>query len=178
MSSSLHPDRLYDYLVLARGRVLDKVRTLDEAAYTRVFPIGFGSLARTLTHIMGSEWYYVQRMLDREVPPYEQWEIKDEHPPAFSVIDEHWKGVAEGTRAAIRTLSESKGWDRVLEYRYTDDNGRRMVSSATPADQFTQLFQHEVHHRAQAVNMLKHLGHTLGDLDFNHLMFTRREESR
>jgi uncharacterized damage-inducible protein DinB len=172
----LHPAKIYDYLTLARGKVLDKVRALDDAAYTRFFPIGLGSLARTLTHIMGSEWYYVQRMLDREVPPYEQWGIKDEQPPAFSVIDEHWRGVAEGTRAAIRALDESRGWHRVLEYRYTDDQGRRMVSSATPADQFTQLYQHEVHHRAQVVNMLKQMGITLGDLDFNTLMFKRRPE--
>ena len=90
-----------------QGLLLDKVRTLTPEDYTRQFPMGLGSLARTLTHVMGSEWYYVQRMLDREVPPYEQWPIKDENPPAFSVIDEHWKGVAEGTRAAIRTLDET-----------------------------------------------------------------------
>jgi len=172
----LHPARIYDYLVISRTKVLDATRTLTPEQYTQVFPIGLGNLARTLTHIMGSEWYYVQRMLDREVPDYSTWPIQDENPPAFSVIDEHWKGVAEGTRAAIRTLDETHGWDRMLEYRYKDDQGRRMVSSATPADQFTQVYQHEVHHRAQAVNMLKQLGITLGDLDFNTLMFTRRPE--
>ncbi|HYE62446.1 MAG TPA: DinB family protein [Phycisphaerales bacterium] len=172
----LNPVKMYDYLALARGRVLDKVRTLSPEDYTRQFPIGLGSLARTLTHIMGSEWYYVQRMLDREVPDYSTWPIQDEKPPAFGVLNEHWKGVADGTRAAIATLNENHGWHRVLEYRYTDDHGRRMVSTATPADQFTQLYQHEVHHRAQVVNMLKQLGHTLGDLDFNMLMFARRPE--
>lgn len=172
----LHADRMYDYLVLARGRVLDRVRTLAADDYTRVFPIGLGSLARTLTHVMMSEWYYAQRMIDAEVPSYEHWVFNDERPPAFEVLEAHWRKVAEQTRAAVQRVTDDGAWDRPQEYRYTNDEGVRMVSTATPADQFTQLFQHEVHHRAQAVNMLKHLGHTLGDLDFNHLMFARRKD--
>jgi uncharacterized damage-inducible protein DinB len=51
-----------------------------------------------------------------------------------------------------------------------------MIVTASPADQFTQLVLHEVHHRAQAVNILRHLGvESLGDLDFNALMFPRRD---
>lgn len=170
----LHPDRMYDYLVLARGRVLDRVRTLAVDDHSRQFPIGLGSLARTLTHTMMSEWYYAQRMIDAEVPPYERWAFNDERPPAFEVVEAHWGKVAGQTRAAIASITQAGAWDRPQEYRFTNDEGVRMVSTATPADQFTQLFQHEVHHRAQAVNMLKHLGHTLGDLDFNWLMFDRR----
>jgi len=33
---------------------------------------------------------------------------------------------------------------------------------------------HEVHHRAQAINMLRHLGVTVGDVDFNDFMYQRR----
>ena len=174
----LDPLKMYDYLVRARTKVLDAARTLhasDPENYTRQFPIGLGTLARTLTHVMTSEWYYVQRMLDREIPPYEEWPIRDEKPPTFAVLDQHWMEQSERTGAAIRGLNESRGWDNPLEYSYTNDDGVRMISAATPADQFSQLFQHEIHHRAQAINMLKHMGVTIGDVDFNALMFTRRK---
>jgi uncharacterized damage-inducible protein DinB len=170
----LDPLKMYDYLVIARAKVLGAARTLTPGQYAQAFPIGLGSLARTLTHVMGSEWYYVQRMLDREIPPYDQWEIKDENPPPFAVIDERWIKQADETRAAILAITRANAWDNPQEYTYTNDDRVRMVSTATPAGQFIQLFQHEVHHRAQAINMLKHLGHTLGDVDFNSLMFTRR----
>lgn len=49
---------------------------------------------------------------------------------------------------------------------------------ATARDIFTQLAFHEVHHRAQVLNMLRQVGcPELGDLDFNALMYSRREES-
>jgi uncharacterized damage-inducible protein DinB len=51
-----------------------------------------------------------------------------------------------------------------------------MIVTASAADQFTQLVLHEVHHRAQAMNMLCHLGVAVAteDIDFNALMFARR----
>lgn len=45
---------------------------------------------------------------------------------------------------------------------------------ASREDIFTQLVLHEVHHRAQAINMLRHLGATVGDVDFNGFMHQRR----
>jgi uncharacterized damage-inducible protein DinB len=163
----MDPTRLYDYLEKSRARILEKVRPLTTDQYTRQFPLGLGSLARTLTHVMMSEWYYVQRMQGREVPHYTQWPIQDEKPPAFGVIDARWP--------AISALDASGSWDRPMEYTYTNDDGQRMISTATARDQFTQLVLHEVHHRAQAMNMLRQLGAPITeDLDFNAMMFSRR----
>jgi uncharacterized damage-inducible protein DinB len=39
---------------------------------------------------------------------------------------------------------------------------------------FTQLILHEVHHRAQVMNILRELGAGVGDLDFIAMMFERR----
>lgn len=168
----MEPLRIYDYLTLARSRMFEKIRPLADDAYTREFPIGLGSLGRTLTHIMISEWYYVQRMQRRDVPAYEQWPIRDESPPPFPALEGAWTRQAEATRAALAGVRD---WREVVEYRVTDDDKREVIVTATPADLFTQLALHETHHRAQALNMLKHLGVTFGDLDFNALMMGRRE---
>ena len=68
-----------------------------------------------------------------------------------------------------------RDWGERVEHRVTDDDKREDIVTATPADLFTQLSLHETHHRAQALNMLKHLGVTFGDLDFNALMPGRRK---
>jgi uncharacterized damage-inducible protein DinB len=168
----MHPLKIYDYLTLARRRIFDRIRPLSAEQYLRQFPIGLGTLARTLTHVMISEWYYVQRMHGRDVPPYAQWPIRDEDPPPFPALQETWTRQAAETRAAIGAVHD---WDGTLEYRVTSDDGRRIIVTASPADICTQLALHEVHHRAQAMNMLRHLDVALEDLDFNSLMFERRE---
>ena len=176
----MDPVRIYDYLTRSRGMILDRVRPLSPEQYVQQFPIGLGSLARTLTHVMISEWFYIQRLLEKDVPPYSAWAVHDETPPPFAVIDAMWAEQARATREAIASIRD---WDAVIEYRGlfvgTDDQPRTpaTIISASASDIVTQLILHEVHHRAQAMNMLRQLGITaevLGDIDFNALMYRRR----
>jgi uncharacterized damage-inducible protein DinB len=151
----MQPVKTYDYLALARGRVLEWTRPLSEEQYTRPFAIGPGSLARTLTHIMICEWYYVRRMEGLETPPYAQWPIRDEEPPRFGELEAAWSRQSERTQAAIRAVTD---WEAELEYRIVNDEGRPEIITASRGDIFTQLVLHEVHHRAQVMNMLRQLG--------------------
>jgi uncharacterized damage-inducible protein DinB len=168
----MNPLRTYDYLCRARALVLDKVRPLTDEQLARVFPIGPGTLARTLTHTMISEWYYVQRMQGRDVPPYAHWPIREEDPPAFAVLECAWREQAAATRHVVEEVLD---WDAPFEYTVTDDHGCEMIVTASAADLFTQLVLHEVHHRAQALNMLRTLGVAIDrDIDFNAMMYPRR----
>ncbi len=169
----MDPLKVYHYLLLVRGHILGWVRPLSAEQYERQFPIGRGSLAATLAHIELSEWYYIQRLKQREIPPYEQWPIQDESPPPFARLEAAWEEQAGRTRRALEAVRD---WHAPLDYEVTADNGRRQLVTATPADIFTQLALHEVHHRAQAMNMLRQLG-ALGpdDIDYNALMYPRRD---
>ncbi len=168
----MEPLRIFDYLTLARQRVFEWVRPLSDEQYAREFPIGPGTLGRTLTHIMISEWYYEQRIRQRDVPPYEAWPIRSESPPPFAALEAAWRKQADDTRAALEAVRD---WNAELEYRVTTDDGRRMIVTASAAGLFTQLILHEAHHRAQAMNVLRQLGIAVEDLDFTALMFERRE---
>ena len=167
----MDPLKAYDYLALARRRIFDWVRPLSAEQYTRRFPIGLGTLARTLTHIMTSEWYYVERMQEHDVPPYAQWPIQDETPPPFAVLEATWTEQAGRTRAA---LSGIRSWSTEVEYQITNDDGKPEIITASRTDIFTQLVLHEVHHRAQAMSMLRQLGVAAEDIDYNTLMYRRR----
>lgn len=163
--------RIYDYLELARRRLFDWVRPLDPGQYGREFPIGHRTLGRTLTHIMTSEWYYVERLEGRAVPPYDTWPVRAEAPPPFPALEAAWTAQAERTRAA---LGAPRDWHAPLEYRVLGDDGRPAIVTASASDIVTQLLLHEVHHRAQAMGMLRGLGAAIEDLDFNALMYRRR----
>ncbi|MEE8153784.1 MAG: DinB family protein [Phycisphaerales bacterium] len=166
--------RIYDYLTSARQKVFDSVRPLSVEQYASVFPIGLGTLGRTLTHIMICEWFYMQRIEERVVPPYDQWPIQDEKPPPFPVLESTWIEQAKQTRASLAAVGD---WDAVIEYRTLsdDENDPPKIVTASAADLFTQLALHEVHHRAQALNILRQLGVAIEELDFNALMYARRE---
>jgi len=170
----MEPLTIYDYLTRARGRLLDWVRPLSAEQYGRQFPIGVGTLGRTLTHIMASEWYYVQRMQGRDVPPYDQWPVRHETPLPFAALETAWTEQARRTRDA---LSAVRDWSAALEYQIIADDGRPEIITASAADIFTQLAFHEVHHRAQAMSMLRQLGIAAEDLDYNALMYQRRPAS-
>ena len=169
----MQPLKTYDYLTLARQRVFEWVRPLSAEQYAREFPVAHGTLGRTLTHIMISEWYYVQRIQRRVVPPYDQWQYQHEKPPPFAALESAWTEEAGRTRAA---LSAVRDWTTELEYHVDGDEGPAVVT-ASPADIFTQLALHEVHHRAQAMYMLRQLGVAVADIDFNTFMYKRREAS-
>lgn len=167
----MDPLTIYDYLVLARQRIFDAVRPLGDDDYLRQFPIGLGSLARTLTHIMICEYTYVLRIEGKPVPPYEQFLYQDEKPPPFDRLEAAWTEQASRTKVA---LSAVRDWNAQIEFRAMWGNPPPIVT-ASAAGLFTTLSLHEVHHRAQALNMLRQLGATLEDIGYSALMFRRRE---
>jgi uncharacterized damage-inducible protein DinB len=168
--TTMEPLKTYDYLVLAREKVFGWVRPLSEEQCTRQFPIGLGSLARILTHIMICEYVYALRIDGRDVPPYEQFPFQDETPPPFAGLEAAWKEQACRTRVVIQSVRD---WNKTIEYPTMFSDPPQIVT-ASLSDQFAQLAFHEVHHRAQAMNILRQFGVKLDDIDYNALMTRRR----
>jgi uncharacterized damage-inducible protein DinB len=173
----MDPLKIYDYLTKARERALDAVRALSPEQYQRSFTFGLKTIGSTLTHIMVSEGYYIQRIEGRAVPPYDQWPIKYENPPVFEVIERTWREQAKKTRAVV---AAERDWARTITWlSFPDDSSgggnKRFHITCTAGDIFTQLALHEVHHRAQIMAMLRELGRPLEDLDYNALMYQRVE---
>lgn len=162
-----HALRTYGYLTTARERLFTQARTLTPSQHAEVFAIGLGSLLRTFAHILGAEWYYIERLVGAELPPMDQWPIDDEKPPALPVIESLWHEQARRTRAALEAIDD---WQAEVRYDVTlGDDPRRVI--ATRTDVVTQLVLHEMHHRAQAMNILRHLGVEAEELDYNSMMY-------
>lgn len=176
----MNPVRIYDYLVTCRGRLLDAARPLTTTQWTQEFPIGLKSIGATLTHLMISEWYYIERLEGRDVPPYETWPIRYEppHMPAFEIVETTWREQMQRVHDVIVTENEKHNWDRTITWiSFPDDTrgNKRFRITCTAGDLFTQLALHEMHHRAQVMAMFRELDRPLQDIDYNNLMFKRME---
>lgn len=169
----MDPILTYDYLTKARDRVFDSVRPLSDEQYRREFPFGLKTIATTITHIMLCEWLYIERIEGRPLPPYDQWPIQDENPPAFDVIEATWRAQASRTRAAI---AGERDWKRTVRYTtFANSKGQRFEITTSPSEIMTQAVLHEVHHRAQVMAMLRMTpGATpVEDVDFNDMVYQR-----
>lgn len=165
--TTAHVLKTYDYLIAARTKIFDAARALTPHDHAKAFDIGPGSLQRTLAHMVGAEWYYVQRLIGAELATLEGWPINEEEPPGLPVIEATWSQQAQQTRAALEAVDD---WQAEIRYDVPwGDDPRRVI--ATASDLFTQLVMHEVHHRAQLLNMLRRLGAPAGDLDYNEMCY-------
>jgi uncharacterized damage-inducible protein DinB len=167
----MNPLKIYNANVHARERIFESIRTLSPEQYQRQFAIGMKTLGSTLTHIMLAEWAYMQRIRGEELPPYDQWPIQYENPPAFDVIEQAWRAQMAQTRAAIEDISD---WNK--EFTYINRNAPQAIrTTTTPADVVTQMLLHEVHHRAQLMAMLRELGKPIENLDYAYFAYKREE---
>jgi uncharacterized damage-inducible protein DinB len=169
----MDPVRIYEFITKSREIIFNTVRELSPEQYERLHTIGLKTLGTTLTHMMIVEWAYSERMQGRELPPYETWPIQDEKPPAFAVIEKTWREQAPGMRLLIESMNSTPQWEREFQYISKSREGKKSRITVTPADIFTQLVLHEIHHRAQLMFMLREAGSPVENLDFGYLMFKR-----
>ena len=140
----------------ARHRVHAAAANLSDEQLDRPFEMGMGTLRKTLGHIADAEAWW-----------FRNW---TEGPGALFPPAVEKEPLASIARRADEIAMKRNG----LLQEMTDEGLRRMVS-ATPRREVVrtfpigvtmlQLCHHGTHHRAQAVNMLRHVGGPVPALD-------------
>lgn len=168
--AGLSPAHLYEYLAKAREKLLDWVRPLTFEQYTKEFPFGLRTLRHTLVEIPMAEWTYVHRLRGEEVPLWEERPFARFYQTDFAPLEQAWREQAEETRGTLREISN---WARSVEYetRSSDGDEPPLRIRTTTGGIAAQLLFHEIHHRAQAMAMLRQLGVPAQDLDYSYLMY-------
>lgn len=164
---------VYDVLTQARRRLFDWVRPLSQEQYTQRFPFGLGTLRATLIEIARVELVYGKRLREEPVPPPplpDTFPISETKQPTFADLEKVWTVQAHETRTMLAGISD---WTKTVTRR-VEQGDKIIVSTASKADLAMQLLMHEVHHRAQAMTMLRHLGVAAQNLDY--LSFAARRE--
>jgi uncharacterized damage-inducible protein DinB len=158
----------YDALTQARTRLFDWIRPLSQEQYTQQFPFGLKTLRRTMIEIAEVEWMYTTRLNEQEVPSQAEWPISEERQPTFAELEAVWAKQVPWVRSTLAGITD---WEKEIERRVAD-GGKTRVLTVTKAEAATQLLLHEVHHRAQAMAMLRQMGVEAQNLDY--IQFVRR----
>jgi uncharacterized damage-inducible protein DinB len=102
---------------------------------------------------------------------WEQMPINEHAHDTFPKLEAAWLEQAPRTRAMLEGITD---WSTIVQtVMYGTRNMRTL--RATKGDIATQLLLHEVHHRAQAMTMLRHLGVAAEDLDY--IFFVQQERA-
>ncbi len=139
-----------DRLLLAAGPLGDE--QLD-----RAFDMGRGSLRKTLLHIVVAEQVWVQRWQGRSQTP---WPDETER-VAVATMGERLQQTRRERDGFLATLTDADIDRRVV---YRDSLGS--LYNADLGDMLLHLCTHSMHHRAQAVNMIRRVGGHAPELDF------------
>lgn len=146
----------FEYSDWAMDRMLAAVQTLDDARLDRAFEMGVGTLRRTLLHIRFAEQWWLDNWTQGPGGAL------PELPDATGVDD--LRRLTLETRAARNAfLARTPEADlaSVIEAHPRPGVVRRFPLGVT----MLQLCCHGMHHRAQALNMLRHVGAKLPTLD-------------
>lgn len=154
----------------AIGRVLDMSRPLAGDQFHQRFPIGLGNLHDTCTHMIGAMLRWSDRIAGRELRP----SIETSPPPTTD------NAMTRRTIDELLTLRDRARDDfaaMVADIRARNRLGELMDSTFpvggtlttirfTRAAAILHVTNHGMHHRAQCLNMFRHLGMTdLPELD-------------
>lgn len=167
--------RVYDIHTQAREKLFGSIRPLTQEQYTREFPFAHRTLRATMLEIAMTEWWLAARLREEPMPRPFSWDnlpISERAHPTFADLERAWAEQAPQTRATLASLTDL---DKMVETRMYGRQ-RVRVLTATRGGIATQLLLHEVHHRAQAMAMLRHLGVEAQDLDFIYFVQEERVE--
>lgn len=164
--------RVYDIHTKARWKLFDWVRPLSQEQYAREFPFAHRTLRATMIELAMTELWLVMRLREDPMPRPFRWgqmAINEQTHDTFPKLEAAWRDQTPRTRATLAGITD---WDTVVQ---TVLQGTRQMRTlrATKGDIATQLLLHEVHHRAQAMAMLRHLRVAAEDLDY--IFFVQEE---
>ena len=145
-------DRLLHHNAWATALLADRCRTLSPQQFARRFEIGPGTLQRTLLHIVGAMHRWADRIGDRAVRPSVDDEVNAPTPDEIiAILDE----TAADLAAVVGCVVDEDRLDEIMELRI---RGRDEPFRFTRGTAIIHVLTHGVHHRAQALNILRRLG--------------------
>jgi uncharacterized damage-inducible protein DinB len=131
----------------ASGQILDACAKLTDEQFHRRFEIGPGSLHDTLTHIIGTMRALSESLAGTPLTPRLEGDGQKRTPQQLRILLDEWFNEV-AAQARRRPLDEP------VSRRTRDGQLRTLPRSAW----LVHLFTHGMHHRAQCLNMLRHLG--------------------
>ncbi|MDX2198306.1 MAG: DinB family protein [Phycisphaerae bacterium] len=156
-------EQMFRYGDAMNDRILTAAAGLGLTQLDLPQDMGVGSLRRTLLHILAGESVWLKRWRGETET---RW--PDEKLPTPVADIQAAMNTLRGERSNfMATLNDAK---LASEQTYRDSKGS--LFTARLADMLMQGCVHSIHHRAQAVNMIRRLGG--GSLEMDYMTWLRR----
>ncbi|MFN0136942.1 MAG: DinB family protein [Phycisphaerae bacterium] len=146
----------YEYGDWARDEVHAAAANLSDAQLDRPFELGLGTLRKTLLHIRFAEQWWLDNWL---LGPGNLFPETDERTTLAELR------VLFAETARVRNLYLSRMNDADLAKLVSAQPRPGVTRTFSLGETMLQLCTHGAHHRAQALNMLRHIGATVPALD-------------
>lgn len=132
----------------ATRQILDKCDALTSEQFNRIFEMGRGSLQATLTHMLAAQRGWSDLLAGREQRPRLDEGAAQRTPRELLALQEE---IANDFAALAAAHPLEEIFSRVRDGK---------TYSFTRGAVVTHVTTHGMHHRAQCLNMLRHLGVT------------------
>lgn len=134
--------------------IIDASRSLSDAQLDQTFEMGLGTLRKTIDHLIWCVEGWCERLdSGRWAPEGGDTDSLDRLQQRLDAVCQRWQKLLAEHIAAGRL-------DEVLSFEATPAGGGRRRYRYARATIFVHMMTHGVHHRAQCLNMLRHLGVT------------------
>jgi uncharacterized damage-inducible protein DinB len=144
-------EALYRYNAWANRRVLDAVSRVTQADFARELKSSYGSIRDTLTHVVWSEWIWLQRW--NGLSPTLVFSPADF--PDVESLRERFETVATERSGFLRDITAERLL-QVVEYK----NVKGEIWRYPLWQQLHHVVNHSTYHRGQVATMLRQLGAT------------------
>lgn len=148
---------LYRYNWWANEQALDAVSRLTQADFSRDLKSSHGSIRDTLTHLVWSEWIWLQRW--KGASPTIVFTPADF--PSVASLRERFQTVSAGRTAFMADLTTER-LHQLIEYR----NVKGEIWRYPLWQQLYHVVNHSTYHRGQVATMLRQLGAAPTPTDF------------
>ncbi len=148
---------LFNYSDRANDQLIEASSGLNDDQLDRAIQMGRGSLRKTLLHIWAGEHVWLLRWKGQADTP---WPDEETATPVVEIardLHQTWKDRNEFLESTI-------DGNLCRSMRYLDSVAGYFT--ATLGDMILQGLVHSIHHRAQAVNMLRQLGVEPPEVDY------------
>lgn len=158
---------LFAYGYWANAELLRVVEALPADDYRRNVAGSYGSVRNTLVHMLSAEWGWLERCGGWARGPA----LRAEDYPEFAQLAGRWRDVEAQMRAFLAGLTDAD-LERMVEFAFPGGPAHTLPVG----DLLRHAAIHGIHHRGQAVLLLRELGKTPGNLDL--LLYALRGEGK
>jgi len=147
---------LFDNGDWAQQRVLAVCCKLPATALDREFDMGLKTIRATLLHVLYAETWWLKNWIGKTKPEFKEFDAS----LAMEDLPRRHTEHAAARNAYLSSLGDGE-LNRMVHTQPAP--GKEFAFPLGPS--MLQLWHHGAHHRAQLVNMLRHVGATLPEVD-------------